>query len=144
MNTVEELKAQLAIAEKEARKADELARKAQQEKWQELCKVSDNWEWLVVENEYTKFITQEKIKGASVNKRMKPEILKAWKAGGYSTFSSDMQEEDRWFGMFYYRTDENILTHDGGGHSVLATPKLCNDAEWEQILSGDIPEKFKR
>lgn len=46
--------------------------------------------------------------------------------------------------MFYFRTDENILTHDGGGTLVLNDPKLCNDEEWARLASGDVPAKFVR
>jgi hypothetical protein len=44
--------------------------------------------------------------------------------------------------MFYHRTEEGILTNEGGGTHVLDTPRLCSDAEWAQILSGDVPAKF--
>ena len=44
--------------------------------------------------------------------------------------------------MFYFRTEENILTYDGGGYCVLKEPKLCSDEQWESIKNGIIPDKF--
>ena len=44
----------------------------------------------------------------------------------------------------YFRTEEKILTHDGGGHLLLKDVQTCSDEEWEAVKSGQIPEKFLR
>lgn len=44
----------------------------------------------------------------------------------------------------YYRTEDGILTHEGGGWCLLKEPALCSDIEWEAMKSGMIPDKFKK
>lgn len=45
-------------------------------------------------------------------------------------------------GMSYYLTTDGIIHHTGRGTILLKTPQLCTKTEWEQIKTGDIPEKF--
>ncbi len=142
MKTVAELEAELKAAKEAETKMDRASRKAQSDRWNELIAVPENWEWQVVATTYRTF-RGETMHGARVLRRMNPEVLREWQNGGFPTFSCEDQKGS-WEGMFYYRTDEGILTHDGGGLCVLRDPKLCSDAEWEAILAGDIAEKFKR
>lgn len=138
---IQALRKQLAAAEQAMAAADRTARKAQSEAWEAITSNPDSWEWLITYDAYHAFMG-ETFQGARVSKRIYPHLLAAWLKNGPSTFSSDFQEEGRWFGMFYYRTDEGILTYEGGGYRVLRTPKLCNDDEWQAILDGNIPAKF--
>jgi hypothetical protein len=41
----------------------------------------------------------------------------------------------------YFRTEENVLTHEGGGYLLLKDCCLCTDEEWEGIKKGNF-EKF--
>lgn len=143
MATVRELQQQLDEAKKLERAEDDKRRKAQSERWHEIMSNKNNFEWKVEPSvQYRHFIQPEKVSGLRVSKRVKPEIIAEWAKGGFSLFSSDFQEPGRWFGMFYFRTEENILTHDGGGSRVLKDPKLCSDEQWESIKNGIIPDKF--
>ncbi len=142
MPTAEELRKMLKEAENAERDADELNREAQSAAWKVITENPDNYEWQVKEVSCLSF--DNAIIGLSVSCRIKPLLIKEWSKGGYSTFSSDYQQIDRWFGMFYFRTDEGILTHEGGGHCVLKTPKLCSDIEWEKMRKGNIPLKFRK
>ncbi len=144
MKSTAQLREALALAEKAERQENEASRKVQYEAWKVIRDNADNWEWLVQPVGYdchwpSKVITQ----GARISKRMKADVLEAWKADGLPTFSESTQD-GCWHGMFYYRTAESILTHAGGGHLVLNDPMLCNDAEWQAILDGNIPQKYKR
>ena len=142
MATVEELREQLKEAEKLERERDAEQRKAQSARWNEIMKDPDNFEWNVEPSKYRMFYSSEQVDGLRVSKRVKPEVIAEWRKGGHSTFSSPYQEEERWYGAFYYRTDENILTYEGGGHLVLKTPILCSDEQWESIRNGIILVKF--
>lgn len=44
----------------------------------------------------------------------------------------------------YYRTEDGILTHEGGGWCLLKEPALCSDIEWEALKAGTVPDKFKK
>lgn len=141
-NKIADLEAQLAEARAEEVAKEKAARKTQSDAWKLIMADPASFEWRVESDVYRSYDRPQRI-GARVDKRVKPEILKAWLANGLPSSSSDFQQEDRWFGMFYYRTEENILTHDGGGHVVLQDPMLCNDEEWAAILAGDIPLKYR-
>jgi hypothetical protein len=142
MSKAEELREELTRLESEERNADEQRRASQSATWKVIFDNKDNWEWQVHETDYHMF-DRETVKGVRVARRIKPALIEEWAKGGVARFSSGYEEKDRWFRMFYYRTDENILTSDGGGHCVLNVPKLCSDTEWEQIVSGIIPEKYR-
>jgi hypothetical protein len=145
MATASELRAQLKAAEDAEREADRAKRKSQDEAWGVLTTNPDNWEWRATPARRQPFLSNAPaLRGAVVEMRLKQDVLEAWAANGPATFSSDYEDKGRWFGMFYYRTDENILTHEGGGHLVLRDPKLCNDAEWADIRAGKPAAKFKR
>lgn len=51
-------------------------------------------------------------------------------------------QDNPWCGMTYFRTEEGVLCHEGGGIYVLRDALLTTDAEWEAIKRGQIPEKF--
>ena len=141
------LQQQIAELEKQQNDLDRKSREAQSEAWKVIHGNKDNYEWRVEVKEDLDWCNGEIKKithGVKVEQRIKPEVLAEWKKGGFSTFSSDLQKEDRWFGMFYYRTDENILYHKGGGYSILNDVKLCNDEEWALIVANKIPSKFIR
>lgn len=142
--SIEILKKQLLEAQEALDQADRKSRESQTVLWKEIISNPDNYEWMCQPTVYKQFPERIQIDGVIVKHRIKPDILKKWKEGGFATFHTDLMEEDRWFGIVYYRTDENILTHDGGGTLVLKDPKLCSDEEWNMICSGNIPDKFKR
>lgn len=142
MATVQELQQQLDEAKRAERAEDDKRRKAQDKRWHEIMSDKDNFEWKVEPSVQCRLTQPEKISGLRVSKRVKPEILAEWVKGGSPSFSTGFQEPGRWYGMFYFRTEENILTSDGGGHCVLKEPKLCSDEQWESIKNGIIPDKF--
>lgn len=127
--------AEIARLQQLARAEDVAKRKAQSDAWAAIVEQANSWEW---------HSTPSKDRLACrVEKRVRPSLVAGWWTGGRGTYSSDYQEEGRWFGMWYYRTEEGILTSGGGGHCVLNDPMLCNDVEWEEILAGNVPAKFK-
>ena len=131
---------ELAAAEDKQRRAD------QQAAWEYLRKIPENWEWRAGPVSYAKaspFNRFADCEHCLVEKRLRVEVLEGWKQQGLSTFSSEWME-GRWLGMWYVRTEEGILTHEGGGHCILDHPRLCSDEEWVAICSGNIPEKFIR
>lgn len=138
----QELQQQLDEAKKLQQQLDDKRRKAQDLRWHEIVSNKDNFEWKVEPSVQCRHSTQEKVSGLRVFKRVKPEILDEWVKGGFPSFESGFQEPGRWYGMFYFRTEENILTYDGGGYCVLKEPKLCSDEQWESIKNGVIPDKF--
>lgn len=98
-------------------------------------KIEQQYEW-----ECVKIITRDnnnnQVNGIMVNRRVNKGL-----------FSEFVQEwgllyDNCWRGAVFFRTDENILTSVSGGCIVLNIPKLCNDTEWNLIVSGKIPEKF--
>lgn len=139
-NRIAELKAELAKEEQKLREEEKKKQEEQAKRWKEILTNPDSFEWKV---ELGKFGEGGK-ESAWVTRRVKPEILSAWKEGGFSSYSDNYQCANYWVGMHYYRTDENILTYEGGGTRVLNTPKLCSDEEWEKILANDIPMKFRK
>lgn len=130
MSTIRE---QIAELERLEREQDREQRAKQSKAWEELANEPSNWEWRCT-------LSEDKIR-CRVEKRIKPDVLAAWKVNGHSTFSSDFQRGD-WLGMYYTRTEENILTKEGGGYCVLRDPMLCSDKEWQALCVGDIPAKY--
>jgi hypothetical protein len=149
MATVTELRAALAKAEEAERKSNRAKEEAAYKSLKELL-LTDPWEYIITPWEYKQFMNPNPIKGATIERRLGPETIAEWEARTGFSFRDACNarmgghDNTKWHGMFYYRTDENILTHDGGGTHVLRDPKLCSDEEWAQILSGNIPNKFKR
>jgi hypothetical protein len=139
--TIAELEMKLAAARDRERDADEAKRKEQSEAWKVITANPDSWEWKVTPDEYKDWDAVKYI-GAGVYRRVKPEIVAAWKQNGHAQFHYDSMDGN-WHGMFYYRTDENILTNYGGGHCILKVPKLCSDPEWNELLSGKVISKFQ-
>ena len=121
LSTVQELEAQLFAAKAEEKTKDRERKQAQDVAWKLIVADPDSFEWKVEPFKYIRYFDDKRIptEGAQVAMRVKPEILQAWNANGYGIFSNDYQAPDRWFGMFYYRTEEGILTRDGGGYCVL-------------------------
>jgi hypothetical protein len=141
MPSVHELEQMLEAARKQEQEQDSANRKAQQIKWGQITDTPDNWHWVVTPRSYQSW-GKGTIQGAYIAKHLDADVLADWKRGGPSTFASDW-DDGQSRGMFYYRTRENILTHEGGGHCVLNDPMLCNDEEWEKILAGVIPLKYR-
>lgn len=138
--------AEIARLQKLARDEDKAARAQQQEAWNQLVSDPASWEWRVTNPVMNLGDVKElwaDCERCLVHKRVRPELMAEWVKGGYSSFSNDWQS-GRWFGAVYVRTDEGILTHVGGGHLILRDPMLTSPEEWAQIVSGDIPEKYKR
>ena len=101
-------------------------------------KEKENWE-------YRAFPKKEEIwekgliEGLRVETRLKPAVIKKLKEVGIQLAA------EYWQGMFYYRTDENIICQgDGGGELILIIQKICSDEEWDRIAKGDIPERLLR
>jgi hypothetical protein len=138
------LREQIEELEEQARQQDREQREAQSKAYSAMTSDPANWEWCSTRVSNDSWGKPDP-EGAfcRVSKRIKPEALAKWKEGGHSTFASDYQD-GQWHGIVYHRTEENILTHGGGGHLVLKDPMLCNDQEWEQICSGNIPTKYLR
>ncbi len=129
----EKLQNELKALEKEENLVREELFKAKNEAW---SKISCQYEWSVKPDTYTSF-SNGTLNGARITRRVKAEL--------YEPFIEQwgmMAVDNKWEGMFYYRTDENILTAEGGGSWILKEPKLCSDEEWSSILEGNIPEKF--
>jgi hypothetical protein len=130
---------QIAALQKQAREEDAACRKKQSEAWQLIIDNPDNWEWRSIATTNYDMRGKEVV---DICKRIKPDMLKEWKKGGFSTFASTFQEEG-WFGANYGRTTEGILNNVGGGHLVIPVPKMCSDAQWEQLKMGIIPNELK-
>jgi hypothetical protein len=144
MPSADELRAALAAQERLEAEQDRENRKAQSAAWQAIIADPESWEWSVrPEKGYRGHGFERTQPGLAIMARVKPALVAQWRAKGFSTFSSDFQE-GKWLGMFYYRTDEGILTHSGGGHVILNDPMLCSDEEWARMEAGDIPLKFQR
>jgi hypothetical protein len=137
MSRKDELLAEIEKIEAEEKKQKEDLAKKKAEEW---GKIKSQYEWKVTVGEQkASYWQKDPLKGVLIARKIKSNLyeqfIKEW--GGANL--------NLWDSMFYYRTDENILTYSGsGGVLILNTPKLCSDEEWEQIVSGNIPEKFKR
>lgn len=150
MKSANELRAELAAAETAERDALRAREKAANESFQEFMS-SHPWEYTSTPQEYKRFLGSKEpgVQGTRIMRRLDPAKLAEWEATTGHTFTDACNarrgghDNNKWHGMFYYRTDENILTHDGGGTYVLRDPKLCSDEEWALILTGNIPAKFK-
>lgn len=140
---IEQLEAELAAALQSKQNAERAQREAQQTAWAALVADKDSWEWRATPQRRQGFADDPQTNGLRVEARVKPAVLEAWRAGGLPTASSDLQE-GRWLGAFYYRTDEGILTHKGGGHMILRDPVLCSDEQWTALEQGDVPRKWQR
>jgi hypothetical protein len=143
MDRIQELEMEIIKLKREEQELDREERRKQSEAWTKIINDSDSWEWQTKEITYNP-MGKVDLKGLRIEHRVKPSLITEWKKNGFATFSSNYQTEERWFGMFYYRTDENILTHEGGGNCVLDDPKLCSDEEWKEMKDGRIPSKFIR
>ena len=126
----------LDAAEKAEHEAQDKDRK---EAWKVVVANPDNYEWNVNKSKVQKFFTDEVYDGLRVQKRLRPEAVEAFNNIYVHPVDGD---KIKWFGMVYYRTDENIMTQDSGGTHVLREPVLCSDEEWAQIAAGNIPVKF--
>lgn len=121
-------------------------RKRKWKEWQALIANPENWIWQAEEpqtiqpNVFTRYAGRPCVR---LVKRLRPEALQAWKVGGTGTLSKAFMDGET-LGMRYILTDEGILTHEGGGHCILDTPRLCSPQEWEAICAGNPPTKFIR
>lgn len=101
------------------------------------------YEYKVTPSTYREFCSKDApVPSLRIVRRYRPDALAAFKAEW--TLLDFEAEANRWVGVEYYRTDENILTHGGGGTLLLKDPKLCNDEEWAELTAGRIPDKFLR
>ncbi len=144
--TIEQLEAELqatiaAIAAKGD--AERSQREAQTAAWRALSSDPTSWEWHARPEERQGFIGDPQTSGLRISARIKPALLEKWRKGGLPLTSTDAQE-GRWLGMFYWRTDEGILTHKSGGHMILRDPVLCSDEQWAALEQGDVPRKWQR
>jgi len=125
----------------EERELTEKQQKIANLKFKEVRNNPDNWEWRVIPTTESSFMNDTKYNGIRVEKRIKQQILKD-NLEEFRCVGSDFTQLDRWFGMFYYRTEENILHSTGGGYYTLNSPMLCNDQEWQDILMLKIANKY--
>jgi hypothetical protein len=136
MQKIEELRKELQKLETLEKELKRLKLAEQSKRWNEASKESSNYDYRVSKYARRIWLEKELTEGCYVERRIKPSIVKSL---GLET----LPENKQWNGMFYYRTEENILMYSGGGWHTLKAPKLCNDEEWEGLQKGDIPEKFK-
>lgn len=110
---------------------DCLRRAAQQELWNSIKADPRNWQWsadlrIVAEDTdgYRSYHRAPSKDGqyCRVLKRVIPSLVELWSHGGPSTHGDDWQEAGRWYGMDYYRTEENILTSQGGDGASYGFP----------------------
>lgn len=143
MATVRELEEMLEQARLEEEVRDSERRQEQSRLWAAMYADPDSWEWESFPQRRKAFFRRElDLDETRVVRKLKASRLEQWKLGGPGMFSSNW-EDGKARGMFYYRTDEGILTGSGGGYHVLDIPRLCSDAEWAEILAGRIPMKFR-
>lgn len=120
----------------------EIAKERDDQRKEAWKAIQNQREWSVIPHSRMPFMYIQEgdkpLEGAIIQRRVKEELYAAFKAEWGKT-----SDDNRWEGMFYYRTDEGILHHGGGGLYVLKTPKLCSDEEWAAIMAGNIPDKFK-
>lgn len=135
---IKELKLQLEAAEREMKVAYEKEQKIQAEIWKNIISDPESYDWDITPDEMHDYRSNVILHGVSVKRKIKDKIFRSWKSNGYSTLYPSNEN----LGMFYYRTNENILTFCGGGVWVLNTPMLCSDEEWKNILEGNIPRKY--
>ena len=139
MATIDELRAALAAAEAVQAAQDEAERTERRKAWAAVRDNPESWEWSCTPR-IEGLGTFDEVPGreiCTVQKRLRAEHAAVGKQEGAA-------DVNLWRGMRYYRTDEGILTHGGGGHLVLHDPMLCNADEWAAICRGDIPAKYKR
>ncbi len=146
MRTIEELKLELDTALRLQRDADDQRAKNRQASWKAVTDSRHNWEWSVKPSTSLRgwgIGDKNEVSGLRINCRVLPEIVGKWMQDN-NCVSLPNDRDSFWQGMFYYRTDENILTHEGGGtHVLTSVPKLCTDEEWAELCEGKIPNKFR-
>lgn len=141
--TIEQLEAELQAAIAAKRDAERSQHEVQTAAWRALSSDPTSWEWHAKPEERQGFMGDPQTSGLRISARIKPALLEKWRKGGLPLTSTDAQE-GRWLGMFYWRTDEGILTHSGGGHLVLNDPVLCSDEQWRDLEQGIVPLKWQR
>lgn len=140
-------KAEIQRLQQLAEEQEQEARERAKEIWQQIVSNQDNFEWtatavgFVKPNIFTRYAGRPYV---FISKRLKPHVLEAWRERPVHVSLSNDYMDGRWQGMKYVLTDEGILTHEGGGTLVLDDPKLCSDAEWQELCSGRVPAKFIR
>lgn len=149
--TISELEAELKAAQAAARVEEREREAVARARWKEIMDVPANVEWRVTATTSMRdrfgHMHDDVIAGARIERRVRPEVVAMWltEAAGEMGYVPWAATNDmNWAGMFYYRTDEGILTHEGGGTLVLNDPMLCSDDEWAKIMAGDIPQKYRR
>jgi hypothetical protein len=136
MKKIEELREELRRLEALEEESRQLKSIERNKRWNEAVRDSSNYTYRVAKHTRRLWCEEEPTEGCFIERKMKPSIVKKLDL-------KDILRSEEWAGLFYYRTEENILMYSGGGTHVLKVPRLCNDEEWEKMQQGDIPEKFK-
>lgn len=143
METVEELKAKLRLAEQVEKDNERATYKQLQAEWKKITDDKNNWLWSAEPTDMDDYILNKRLKGVRLSCIVKPEVVQKW-ADEHGGSMPPANRELHWNGMMYYRTPENILTHSGGGSHVLdSEPKLCSDEQWAELCAGRVPDKFR-
>lgn len=135
---IKDLKLQLEAAEKEMKVAHEKEQKVQTELWENIISDPESYDWHIKPAKSHDYRSNVTLHGVNIRRKIKDVIFHSWKNNGHPSLYPSNES----LGMFYYRTNENILTFCGGGVLVLNTPMLCSDEEWKNILEGNIPRKY--
>lgn len=140
MATIDELRAQLQEAEQAEALAESQRRIVEQAGWDAITDNPDSYEWRAAKPRYRAYGTPEGADEVAVECRIKPEVYEAFIASGGMSRAFCLN----WHGMVYHRTEEDILTHGGGGSYILCDPMLCNDDEWQAIKAGNPAAKYRK
>lgn len=138
---IAQLEAELAQLKEQEQRAVREYRTAMAEAWNEFIK-SDPWTYASETTTYSDFFSKDKFLAVRVTRWITPALLDEFMSGWPNMVADEGSVRPH--GMTYYRTDEGILMHGGGGTHILKSPKLCSDIEWSEFLSGRVPDKFKR
>jgi len=134
MATVSELRAALEAAEAAEWEEQAAISRARTAEWKLILSDPNSWEWRATPELWP---SEERLGAVVVGCRVKPWLVPSW--------ATSMRKNDNgWTGMVYYRTEEGILTHSGGGSMILRDPMLCDDEEWADICAGNPAVKYRK
>jgi hypothetical protein len=128
---------------KELEQALKLAKQQEREQIGKLAAIqadSANWEYRA-EPKQLRLFNNTTIDGLYITRVLSPKVVQQF-TNENTPLHVVIDQTPK--GAFYYRTDEGILTTEGVGSYILQVPKLCSDAEWEQMKKSNIPNKFKK
>lgn len=115
------------------------------ELWQQILDNPGNFEWRAAEVDVLKANLPTRYANRPyvfLQKRLRPSMLHTWREWDAHVSVTKRYMDGQWRGMMYVLTDEGILTHKGAGTSLLNTPMLCSEDEWEELCEGRVPAKF--